>query len=402
MFVLVSRLDPYDMVDSGEYDSAARHLLAGQGFIAGLDKTFIRPPAYSLLVAVSYALGGVGVLAAIQIVLSAATAVLVGVVARYLRPGPLVAPVAGLVAAFYPWTFAYVGGLASETLFTFLWVAATVLLLRAAGASGGRAAAAAGAVFGLAGLTRSNLLVLGPGLALWFLWRARSPIRPFLYGLAVLAVVLPFTAYQLAQGNGLMLGSNGGGMSFYIGNNPGQTALYADRLGSADWLKSTFINAEGEAFLDCPGLRCLDTMPMAERDGFFYRAGLRYIATAPLDALVTDLRKVFHYWRPWAEPRIYSPAIVAATGASVSVVIVLAVLGLRRMTRQSAAFVLTIVTLGTLTVALWHVQLRYRIALVDPLLLAAAGIPLADWLARSRARPIAAARQFMLGAGTAI
>lgn len=224
---------------------------------------------------------------------------------------------------------------------------------------------------------------------------------PLLYGVGVLAMVLPFTTYQLAQGNGLMLGSNGGGMSFYIGNNPGQTALYADRLGGADWLKSTFINAEGEALLDCPGLRCLDAMPMAERDGFFYRAGLRYIASAPLDALLTDVRKVFHYWRPWAEPRIYSPGVVAATGASVSLIFALAALGLARMTRQSAAFVLTTVALGTLTVALWHVQLRYRIALVDPILLAAAGIPLADWLARSRAKAVVAARLFVLGSGTA-
>ena len=56
------------------------------------------------------AAGGLPVLVVIQLLLSAATAVLVGVIARELRPGPLVAPAAGLLAAVYPWTFAYVGG----------------------------------------------------------------------------------------------------------------------------------------------------------------------------------------------------------------------------------------------------------------------------------------------------
>src|SRR4051812_38515128 len=96
VFVLVSRRDPYDMVDSGEYDSAARHLLAGDGWGTGMDKTFIRPPAYPFLVALSYAFGGLPTLVLVQIFLSAATAVLVGVIARELRPGPLVAFAAGL------------------------------------------------------------------------------------------------------------------------------------------------------------------------------------------------------------------------------------------------------------------------------------------------------------------
>lgn len=46
-----------------------------------------------------------------------------------------------------------------------------------------------------------------------------------------------------------------------------------------------------QAYIDCPGLRCIYDIPMAERDGFFYRAGLRYIAEHPGEALVTDLRK---------------------------------------------------------------------------------------------------------------
>jgi len=385
-FVVVTRLDPYSMVDSTEYDLIATRLLAGEGFTAD-PNLFFRPPVYPVFVAAGYAASGLLVIQIAQILLSAWTAVLIGDIARRLHPDPLAGPVAGVGAAFYPWLFAYVGGLAAETVFIFLWIASVSLLLRTVEAPRGRVMVAAGAVFGLAALTRANLLVLGPPLALWLWWRTRGIGRPLAFGVATVAMLMPFALYHLALGNGLVLSSNGGGESFYIGNNPGHTALYAGTLPPESVAGESFIGPMAQAYIDCPGLRCIYDIPMAERDGFFYRAGLRYIAEHPGEALVTDLRKLAHYWRPWVEPRVYSMPVVIVTGVSFTVLLVLALVALRRMTRDHVALVLTIAVMATLTAVLWHVQLRYRFAVLDPLLLAVAAGPVTVWIRRNGMLP---------------
>ena len=394
-FVALARLDPYAMVDSTEYDLIARGLLAGEGYITG-PNLFFRPPVYPIVVAACYVLGGLVTLQGVQIVLSAASAVIVGDIARRLHRDPSAGPVAGAAAAVYPWLFAYVGGLASETVFIFLWVGAVALLLRAVERRELRVAIGAGAVFGLAALTRANLLVLAPALALWMWWRTRGLGRPLGFGLAAVAVLMPFAAYHLVLGNGLVISSNGGGESFYIGNNPGQTALYAGTLPESSVAAETFIGPLAQAYIDCPALRCIYDIPMAQRDAFFYRAGLRYIAEHPGDALLTDLRKLVHYWRPWVDPRVYPWPVVIVTGISFSALLVLTLLALGRMPRDSAALVLAIALVGTLTVVLWHVQLRYRFAVLDPILLAAAAGPVARWLQRTQTPPVATARARIL------
>lgn len=390
-FFSIARLDPYNLVDSGEYDDIARKLLAGQGYTTGLRANFLRPPAYPVFVAASYAIGGMAVLQAAQILLSSLTAVLVACVAGRLCPAPGTVLVAGLMAAVYPWTFAYIGGLASETLFIFLWVAALLLLIDAMRGPGPARSAFAGLLFGLAGLARTNVLVLGPGLAAWSWWRTGTPLRGAIFGVAAVVALLPFAAYNLASGNGFVLSSNGGGESFYIGNNPGETALYAGRIPDAEKHDASFLGPMAQEYIACPGLRCVDEMPMARRDGFFYAAGLRYITTHPLEALTTDVRKLFHYWRPWVDPDAYPPAVVAVTGISFTVLVAFAIAGVVGMRREDAVLVLIVAAMATLTVVLWHVQLRYRFALLDPVLIAAASGPVAYLLRRPGAPAVARA-----------
>ena len=383
VYVLITEPDPYTMIDSGEYDVIARNMLEGRGY-GPVFVPWLRPPVYPLFLAAVYATGGIILLQILQIVLGATTAVLVGLVARLLHAKPNVVWVAALVAALYPWFFSYVGGIASETLFTFLAVVSLAMVLLAAHQRSLRLTLAAGLVFGLAALTRTNILVMAPGVALWWLWRSRSMIQPAVFTAAIIATLLPFTIFNLAQGNGLVISSNGGGWSFYLGHNPESTRHYDGSMTDAEWLEGhssgPLIDYLGCIVTEQDLIHICPEVPAKDLDAFFYRAGLRYISEHPVEAFVTDVKKMFHYWRPWVDPRAYPASIVLVTGVSFGLVLLFAIAGVRGMRKDAAAFVLGIAAFSTLQGVLWHVQLRYRFAMLDPVLIATAAGPLASWV----------------------
>ncbi len=399
-YVVAVRPDPMNMVDSAEYDALARGILAGHGI-----ETFVsysRPPLYPLFVAICYVLGGVGTLIVAQLLIGAATAPLVGALARRLSGRADAATVAATLVAVYPWFFQWVGGLASETLFTFLLIATLVLILRASDDPRPRPILIAGIVFGLTSLTRANALILAPPIALWWWWRAKDLRPPVILAVGVVLALLPYTSYNLATGNGLVVGSNGGGLSFYVGNNPDTARFYDPATSDAEWRalnRVETLGPEALARVGCPvsvgridvelremeQLRaCLDKVPPGQREMFWYRAAFTYITSDPAEWGLLEVRKLAHYWRPWVEPRVYSGPIVAVSGLSFGLILVLAVAGLVRMPRRMALFVVAVAVGSTLSSVVWNVQLRYRFAMLDPVLIAAAAEPLLAFAVRLR------------------
>ena len=380
-FVLATRPDAMKGVDSLEYDGIARALLAGTGMTT--DVGFVRPPLYPMFLALCYVVGGIPTVQIAQIIIGAVTAILVGVLARDLYRDDRAAWMGALVAAIYPWFFQYVGTVASENLFTFLAVAAFVLTLRSARDSRAISAVTAGAVFGLAALARANLLVLAPGLTLWLWWRSRRFASAIVFCSVLVAALAPFAIYNLAVGHGLVVGSSGGGLAFYIGNNADTARFYGGRLSDDEWLAlnhDSIIGAEALRQAGCEpsaGQRaCIIGVPIAQADAFWYRAAFRYIAANPLEWAGTEFQKLLHYWRPWVEPRTYSIPVVFISGVSFGTIALFALMGLSRMERDSAWFVLAVLAGSTMAAVLWTVQLRYRFALLDPVLIAASALPM--------------------------
>lgn len=379
-FLIVARPDPLAGGDSVEYDLIARDLLAGRGYTDPIG--LIRPPLYPFLIGLCYAIGGIGVLVALQVAIGAASAALVGRLAQLLfgRPGSAGLMLgAGSLAALYPWPIPFVGAIASETVFTFLALATFIAIVHAAGTRMAGAALIAGLLLGAAALTRANILVLGPPLALWLLWRGRSFAKPVAMAVGVLLALAPFTAWNAAVGNGFVVASSGGGMSFFTGNNPDMARLYSDDISDEDWraLNQAVFGPQSLALLGCEQRAgCETRVPRAQREGHFYGAAFRWIAADTDEWLQLEFRKLVHAVRPWVDPRAYSTSVVLASGVSFVTVLLLAAYGLVLMPRANAVFILLIVAAATLTSVIWFVVLRYRFALVDPVLLAAAGGPL--------------------------
>lgn len=384
-YIVVVRPDPLQMIDSSEYDALARALLAGQGLVDLVG--YVRPPLYPLFVAGAYLAGGLIALQVAQLVIAALTVLAIGALGRTLSGSPRAGWAAAAFAAIYPWSFPWVGGIASETLFTSLLILALVAVARAAPDGRSRAAAIiGGALMGAASLARANALVLAPFLALWLFWRDRSVMRAVMFTVALGATLLPFAAYEAAQGNGLVIASSGGGLIFYEGNNPDVARLYSPDIRDDEWRQLNRASTFGPAALaqaGCPGARtvheCYEVTHPRDQQAFWYDAAFRYIAAHPGEWALTELRKLMHYWRPWSDPRAYSLPTVVASGLSFGALVLLALAGLRRLGPAERLLVVLMCVASTLSAVVWMVQLRYRTAMLDPILMAAAG-PGAVWL----------------------
>ena len=161
----------------------------------------------------------------LQVLLTAGTAVFIWRMARHLF-GRAAAVAAGLGYAVYGTFLFYDTMFMIEVLFLFLlsWGMCRLVLQRES--SRWTTWLLTGIVFGLASISRPNVLLAIPFLALWlalvsdgarFSWcRWRRPIA---MGLGVVLMVLPVTARNLAVTGEFIPISSQGGINFYLGNN---------------------------------------------------------------------------------------------------------------------------------------------------------------------------------------
>lgn len=149
---------------------------------------------------------------------------------------PRVAGLAALVLAIYPNNIAYSIGLYSEPLFTFLLLAALVVLRPDSGLP---RLVAAGVVLGFATLVKAQMQLLGPLLAVLLLlygWSCADFRRALPRSALVIAVmaltIAPWTLRNAEVMGKAVIVSTNGGMSLLSGNNPsmkvGMRTSYSD------------------------------------------------------------------------------------------------------------------------------------------------------------------------------
>jgi hypothetical protein len=162
--------------DEVEYVTVARDLLAGRGWTFYESWRWLRAPLYPLFLAGSLWLAGGDLhLAALpNILLGVGVVYLVYLLARELapeagrRPGLIAAAVAAALQTYATFGSLYM----SETLFSLLFAGALLALSRWRRSRSPAWAALAGALLGLACLTRSAALVFLPVAMLWLAWLA--------------------------------------------------------------------------------------------------------------------------------------------------------------------------------------------------------------------------------------
>ena len=170
-FAIVVDPQVAEVSDAGAYHLLGTHLAEGRGYIRPFDLTLLDqvrptaeyPPLLPAVVAVS-ALAGIDGVDGQQLVLcllGTCTVVVVGLLGRRVG-GRAVGLVAAAIAACYPMLFQSDAVLMPETPFALLVATSLLLAHRAAAAPSAGRFLAAGAVVGLAALTRAEALLLAP------------------------------------------------------------------------------------------------------------------------------------------------------------------------------------------------------------------------------------------------
>jgi hypothetical protein len=177
------------------------------------------PPLYLYFLGVPFAL--TGSLAAVQYLQCLVGALLVPALGLAGRSG--FSESAGLVAAgfaaLYPELVWFAAHFWAETLFTLLLWWAIERLVASDARGSAPAALAAGALFGLAVLTRETVLYFVPLAALWLAWRRPGGVRrAALFVATALLVVLPWTLRNYRVFDAFVPVSTAGALNLWQGN----------------------------------------------------------------------------------------------------------------------------------------------------------------------------------------
>ncbi|MDE0914372.1 MAG: glycosyltransferase family 39 protein [Planctomycetota bacterium] len=303
LYVLDLSASPYfeaPVIDPAFHLDWAREVAAGREFQAG---PFFRAPLYPWFLALCLKLCGGSLLGVrlLQCALGAVTTVLTYGVARRLFDRRA-ATLSGFGAATY-WVLIYFDG---ELLLPTLSIPLNLLALwltlnlgeEERGASGRWPVIRAGVAWGLAAITRPNVLLFMPLLALWILGVGRRVGRgggrrslawaPCAWlTLGTLLPILPVTAYNLFVGKDRVLISSQAGVNLWIGNHPGADGRTAKVPGTTS---DDFLGTAGEA----AGLAEREAgrpLSPSEISGHYTAKTLEYVTRDPLPALGGMLHK---------------------------------------------------------------------------------------------------------------
>ena len=366
--------------DEREYLALAGSLAAGRGFTyppeheSGTAQQFGRAPVYPLFLAAIGATHSKNGSAParvkiVQSVLGALLVVVIGAIAGRAAGSRAGILAAGIAACYPPliWLPAYV---LSETLYSMLALSSALLLQIAVTRSkrahspreGGPLALFAGALVGVAVLTRPAMLVFVP-LALLWLVRAQRHVLAVAFVAAAIAVIAPWTARNYRAYGRFVPVASEGGVTFWTGNHP-------LAIGEGDLAANPAIKlAELEFRRAHEGLSAEALEPL------YYRDALRHIKANPLWWLGLLARKAFYTVVP-AGPSyaVHSARYRIASIASYLLLLPFAIYGFRMLRRaEEPPVALGLLVLSSVLVCLiFFPQERFRIPVLDPALIVAA------------------------------
>ena len=277
--------------DAGRYDFLGRSLAEGGGYTnPNGNTTMFWPPGYPFVLTAVYklwpdaVLGDHEVTAALVLsaALSSGTVVLTYAIARRAF-GARVALIAAGLLAFFPSMIFLANVTLTETVFTFLLMLSLWLFVEAERRRSWWWFGAAAIVAGYASLVRGLALLVPLVMAPFWLGatgNARGTLlRMAAAGVAVVAIVAPWTARNFIESDALVAVSSNAGVDFYIGHSDG-----ADGRG----------RIVDELVFRYPELPPAEAEARVNRDGF--REGIEWALRHPLDEVELSARKVFFLW----------------------------------------------------------------------------------------------------------
>jgi 4-amino-4-deoxy-L-arabinose transferase-like glycosyltransferase len=271
--------------DARDYDLLAWNLAQGTGFTEypPYQPISFRAPLYPYFLAAVYLVFGRNLVAArlVQALVGALACPISAKIADKLF-GRRVALVAGMGVALHPLLIYFEGWIITDTLFIFLFTLTVLLALRAIEQPSATRAIWTGVALGLSALTRPQAMLMLPLLLVWLavnLKSTRTQVRLALVSLIIIAtvgVLIPWTIRNYSVHGEWVFISTQGGYTFYGANNP-----YAFGGHVPGWP---------------PPIKGL---PESQLDREYYRRGLAWIRSSPVDFLRLLPKKFIRLWSPF-------------------------------------------------------------------------------------------------------
>lgn len=388
----VPRMDPR------YHDDWARRIAGGD---LTFDGPFFRAPFYAYLLGGLYAISGgsIAFARAAQLAMGVVTVVLVMRIGRRTL-GERASVIAGAIAAVYPLALRYEGDLILEGTFMVLAMAGLLQQLRTLDHPSRRGWFATGLLFGLAAITRPNILAYVVVLPLVNAFSRdrrgagksalRARTEAAFIALGLILAIAPVTLHNLVVGHDFVPISTQGGVNFYIGNNPRSDGFTAIVPGT----RATWWGGHDDAVALAEQAHKRPLRP-SEVSDYWKEEGLKFIRGEPMRAAALFVRKIYLFWwgaeisnnehiyflRRYSLPLrlllwhhgVYMPFGLVGPLALVGMGLAIRRLGYRVV--PLIAFVATYM----LSIVLFFVCARFRLPVVPILLLFAAYAALALW-----------------------
>jgi Flp pilus assembly protein TadD/4-amino-4-deoxy-L-arabinose transferase-like glycosyltransferase len=297
IYILQARANPQfaaPMMDAGYHDEWAWQLAQGT-WESG--RPFFRAPLYPMFLSAIYSLGGHNFLLPrlIQAFIGAGSCLLLYLIGRRIF-SPAAGLIAGVMMALYGTLIYFDNELLIPGLFIFLILTFFRLYLAAMDESPRRVllGGGAGLAFGLAAITRPNILIYLPVLLATAFPRLGFNLSRVTLAVMLICALIPVgavTVYNATAGGDAVLIASQGGVNFYIGNNDqsdGRTAIVPGTR--PDWWGGRFdtIQLAEEAL----GHKLKDS----EVSEYWLGRAFEFIKTQPGDWLSLTARKFGLFW----------------------------------------------------------------------------------------------------------
>ena len=282
--------------DETSYNSVARNLMDGKGYLNSSGDVSVVPPVYPTFLAAVYTASDNSLVAVklAQAVIGTATCAVVFFIGRRAF-NPATGLVAAGLAAAYPWFIFWNRFVITETLFIFLLSLSVLAMLWAAERPVWRNLALAGVLIGLANLTHSTALllpVLFGGWLLLSLGLRRGAPRAGLFLAAFVLTLAPWTLHNYIKYNELIPIAAHGGTNLYYANNPYTIPDKPHYSFSKD--------------VDPADLKEVEDKPFLEQDRILRNKAIDFIFGHPRTAISNGAQRIEVLWEDVPPPSVFN------------------------------------------------------------------------------------------------
>jgi hypothetical protein len=247
-------------------------------------------------------------------------------------------------------------------------------------------------LLGLGNLIRPNLQTILPLIAVWFLFRYRKQLREAVVAFTlivvpVVALALPWTLAVEQAGYGFVWVTDGGGVWYYMGHNDVAYELFC--ADNSRETREKLIRIGAPQLTQWPGYLRAAAAPVRQRPKEFWRVALEWDRAHLSEQPCLAVQKLYSFWRPWVNRDAYPLKIFLVSLVSAPTLL----LGLwgtwlawQRGERTATIFTWLVAGSGTVIAVVFSTEIRYRIPMVDVLLLSFVGLAIDRSMAWLQAR----------------